>query len=94
MNGQQFLDDDAGYSAWLAANPDGYVINAERKPRPTYVMLHRATCSTISGMPARGRAWTKDYLKFCAASRAEAEAWCVSTVGRGPKPCGRCVGAR
>jgi len=90
--GERFVDDDDGYESWLGANPSGYVINAERQPRPKYLMLHRATCPTISGTPAHGRSWTKDYLKYCAASREDAAGWCQSTVGRGPKPCGRCMG--
>ena len=61
--------DDAAYLAWLDANPNGYVINAEPGGRG-YVLLHRATCthmrshprkivcgSRASGSERRRRAW-------------------------------------
>ncbi len=30
MSAREFRDDDAGYLAWLAAHPDGYVMNIAR----------------------------------------------------------------
>ena len=48
----EFIEDDKGYVAWLAGHPDGFVLNCERPPRPAYLMLHRATCWTISGAPS------------------------------------------
>ena len=53
-----FLDDDSGYLRWLEAHPNGYVVNSHRRPSATYVILHRAACTAISGTPARGRRWT------------------------------------
>jgi len=40
-------DNDQGFLAWLEANPDGYVVNAERRPRPNYLVLHRSVCSHL-----------------------------------------------
>jgi hypothetical protein len=34
---ESFVDDDIGYLAWLAAHPDGFVMNADRDPAPTYL---------------------------------------------------------
>jgi hypothetical protein len=48
-----FEDDDAGYLAWVGSHPHGFVVNTFRKPDPRYLMLHRATCHTITGKPAR-----------------------------------------
>jgi hypothetical protein len=42
--------DDAEYLAWIAANPDGYVINAEPGERG-YKLLHRVACGTIRYRP-------------------------------------------
>jgi hypothetical protein len=36
-----FCDDDTGYLAWVAAEPDGFVLNHEVHPRPSYLVLHR-----------------------------------------------------
>ena len=42
--------DDAAYLAWLDANPNGYVINAE-PGGGGYVLLHRATCTHMRSHP-------------------------------------------
>ncbi len=66
-----FADDDAGYLTWIAQHPQGYVLNTARQPTADYLIAHRATCPTISGTPARGEQWTRDFLKHCAEHRAE-----------------------
>jgi hypothetical protein len=40
----RFKDDDNGFLAWLARNPDGYVINSERSPKPSYRVLRYSGC--------------------------------------------------
>ncbi len=37
---------DAEYSSWLAANPNGYVLNVRRRPDPDNVVLAR--CRTFA----------------------------------------------
>jgi predicted nuclease with RNAse H fold len=66
----KFQDDDTGYLAWQAANPDLYVINAERSLNPYNLVLHRAICRTISGVPPRGGPWTGAYVKICGSRTA------------------------
>ena len=70
-----FVDDEDGYLGWLGVHSTGYVLNCERDPRATYLVVHRATCGTISGEPARGRNWTAAYQKVCADSLPELEDW-------------------
>jgi hypothetical protein len=55
-----FIDDDGSYTDWIARNPEGFVLNTYREPTPRYLKLHRATCRTINGHPARGVRWTAD----------------------------------
>jgi hypothetical protein len=62
---RRFIDDDAGYLRWLAANPDGYVINAARTRTSGPLVLHHASCRTINGVPSRGTRWTGPYIKLC-----------------------------
>ncbi|MCA1481527.1 hypothetical protein, partial [Bradyrhizobium sp. NBAIM08] len=83
-----FKDDDGGYRDWLARHQgtDSFVLNAERNPKATYLILHRATCHTISGEPARGAQWTHDFIKVCG-TRAELEAF-ARTVEGTPQLCG------
>jgi hypothetical protein len=87
---ERFQDDDTGYERWLAGHPDLYVLNAARNPAPNYLMLHRATCRTIAGAPARGARWTGDYIKFCG-NRAELEEFAQTHVGGQAHPCRRCL---
>lgn len=86
-----FRDDDAGYLGWLAAHPAGFVLNVERTPRPSYLMLHRASCRTISGRPTRGGPWTGPYIKVCSDDQLHIAAWAGQRVGAAPTPCGICL---
>ncbi len=82
-------DDDPGYLRWLAAHPHDFVINTTRPSRGDYLTLHRASCSTITGSPARGSTWTEgDFLKACG-TRAELEVWARGQAGEALS-CGLC----
>ncbi len=90
----EFLDDDEGYFAWLAANSDGFVLNVPRLPKPSYVVLHRATCGSISSDKHVPGAYTeRSYRKVCASSVAELQD-AAKREGRGDgsfsKRCGLC----
>lgn len=84
-----FIDDDPGYLRWVSQNRDGYVVNAYRNPTPAYLMLHRATCRTITGNPTRGRQWTGDYMKACG-SLAELRTWASQVVQGELRRCQLC----
>ncbi|HUV80802.1 MAG TPA: hypothetical protein VMW40_08305 [Candidatus Bathyarchaeia archaeon] len=45
---KKFIDDDRGYLDWIDRNPRGFVVNTYRNPSSKYLILHRATCGTIS----------------------------------------------
>lgn len=44
----EFVDDDAGYLAWIDKHPNGLVLNLRHSPDPNYVVLHLAKCATIN----------------------------------------------
>jgi hypothetical protein len=85
-----FRDDDGGFFAWLEGNPDGYVINSERNPKPTYLVLHRPSCPHFKG--GTELHWTKDYVKFCSPDRRDLEEWAAGTVGGEVTLCRTCFG--
>ena len=86
-----FVDDDQGYLQWLASHPRELVVNTYRRPNPSYLFLHRSSCHTISGTPARGKRWTTgDYAKFCSDDRADLEVWAQRQVGGMLKRCPFC----
>jgi hypothetical protein len=88
----EFADDDDGYLRWVRRHPHGFVLNCERSPRADYIVLHRSTCNTISGTPARGDAWTKDYMKVGATDREGLVRWAESRTSAKPTLCGICFG--
>lgn len=85
-----YRDDDEGYLAWLSAHRSGFVLNVARRPRPTYAILHRATCRTINGTPPRGGPWTGPYIKICSDDDLQIAAWTGRVLGTAPKRCGVC----
>lgn len=85
-----YVDNEDGYRDWLAANPDGFVLNTTRVPSAPYLILHRSSCRTIN-RPADQRAWTHDYGKACANTRSAIEAWARVTTG-GVSECRLCLG--
>lgn len=78
-----FEDDEVGYLAWLEQNPNGFVLNTERPPRPGYMFLHTSGCGYIS-IP-RGKAkpdpfTTRHYMKVCATDTDDLLPW-MATKG-------------
>jgi hypothetical protein len=91
---REFRDDDAGYLAWLAAHPNGYVINILRSHNATEARVHHADCRTINGQNPLAAGWTSQYVKVCAEQLAELDQWASDQVG-GPIPrCQTCHPAR
>lgn len=87
----RFLDDDLAYLNWLASNPTGWVVNSNRTASSGYLVLHRSTCYTITGTPARGSTWTEgDFAKTCSTDQGALRHWCQANTGAQPHPCGSC----
>lgn len=85
-----FCDDDAGFFDWLDRHANGLFINAERKPRPTYLVLHLVGCAHFDRSPSLQ--WTKDYIKICSDHRSELEEWASDVVGGEVTLCRSCFG--
>src|SRR5271166_1884140 len=68
----RFSGDDLGYLAWIAAHPDGFVLNVSCPPDPHCVVLHRANCKSISNQTYEPNAFTgRKHHKICASNEAE-----------------------
>jgi hypothetical protein len=73
-----FVDDEASYLEWMQNHPDGFVVNTNRTPAPSYMQLHRSGCASISeyeGDATPGGFTERDYAKACADSIEELKAW-------------------
>ena len=77
-----FIDDDAGFIRWRDTHPDGFIVNHDREPKPSYLKLHRATCQTLQGvLPGRGDNWTTAYAKTCSDDLNELRQWARNLGG-------------
>src|SRR5205085_7162313 len=85
-----FRDDDAGFFDWLDDHPNGFFVNTERNPKPTYLVLHVSDCSHFDRSPSLK--WTHEYVKVCADRRDELEAWAEERVGGEITLCRSCFG--
>jgi len=75
---KKFENDEQGYTAWLQAYPAGYVLNAHKKPKSWYLVLHRASCASISQPTKRakpGGFTTRTFVKVVAEQEAELKQW-------------------
>ena len=63
---REFSDDDMAYVSWITHHPDGFVLNTRTAPSPSYTILHRATCHTISQRRSDGAYTTRGYRKVAA----------------------------
>jgi hypothetical protein len=82
---------DEDYLEWVDEHQHGFVVNALRNLNPGYLMLHHASCGTISGTPTRGKTWTHgDYIKVCAESLEDLRRWAAMETRGRLQPCKRC----
>jgi hypothetical protein len=83
----EFRKRDENYLAWVAVNPDGFVLNTGPQgggnPR-----LHRATCATITTIAPFT---SGSFIKVCSASASELDQWALSRRGAPPRRCGICL---
>jgi hypothetical protein len=87
----EFRGNDAGYLRWLVEHPEGFVLNAEVPPTSSDPVLHRATCGTINGRPARGSTWTAGtYSKVVADKTDELVEWARVHAERPVRRCEIC----
>jgi hypothetical protein len=85
-----FRDDDVGFHTWLDEHPSGLFINAERNPKPNYLVLHMSSCPHFDR--SSSVRWTKDYIKICSDKRQELEGWAEKGVGGEVTLCKDCFG--
>lgn len=96
MAANLFDGNDLLYQAWLQSNPQGFVINARRRLTPSYMVLHRASCSSIRRYRAAasdGAFTERDYIKVCDLKIESLRGW-VREHGRSDgsfsNECGMC----
>lgn len=84
MHAIEFNKNEEGYLDWIKNNPGGFVINLRSDKSPKEMILHRASCRSITKLyrPAKPGGFTeRDYIKVCAQDIQSLREW-VSKNGR------------
>lgn len=85
---------DAAYLRWLSDHPTGFVLKTWRRNDPTYVVLHKSGCHSISRPTAQmgSNPFTgRSYIKICAMDSRMLLAWIREQGGSGfSKRCSLC----
>lgn len=86
----EFRDDDAAYLGWLADHPAGFVLNSRAQFDPGYLILHRATCGTISRDQPPGAYTGRGYVKIAATDHQALMRWAKMRASGFSSVCGLC----
>ena len=86
---EQFVDDDEGYLRWIKDHPNGLVVNSNRSPSSSYIVLHRASCKQVN-TPNRANWTTTGYIKTCSTDLASLADWARRETGGEVAPCKIC----
>ena len=78
---ERFSDDEAGYAAWLAEHPDGFVFNHFGGPHAADNVIHQASCRHLHRAVDAGRRTVQE--KLVAADLRELTSRVNQVRGRG-----------
>ena len=88
MGALTFDNNETGFLDWMAANPDGFVANRDRRGTSKYYpMAHRASCKALH---TRDNYTTNDYYKVCAYTVADLAQWAATDSHRKLRHCKLC----
>ncbi len=86
----EFRDNDLSYLRWLERHPEGFVVNAHRRPIASYLVLHRATCPSITRLATNAKTWTHgQFIKVCSDKVSDLDGWARMVPGELSR-CGMC----
>ncbi len=94
------MPNDNDYNKWIKENPNGFVLNIERRKDPSNIheshpRIHFANCFQLKNQKNQknkkpGSSTTGDYFKVCSNSIEELEQWSWFKYQKGLNPCGTC----
>ena len=92
-----FNDDETGYLTWVSENALGFVVNTRTNLDPDYLVLHRASCSSVRKYPLMdqrpGGFTERAYQKICSRSEQDLANYLSILTGKPnafSKTCSRC----
>ena len=86
-----FDDEEEAYLLRIEANPDGFVVNTDRRrTMPDYPMIHAANHKSLSSDKIGGFT-SGAYIKICSPHRAKLEKFCEREFGRQVTVCATCL---
>ena len=93
-----FESDDEGYLDWVNQHPTSFVLNVRKDPDPNYIVLHQASCLSVTRPLTHAGGYTgRDYRKIVAETEQELRSAAVHQGRRDgtfSSHCSQCFGAR
>lgn len=86
----RFIDNDELYREWTKRNPGGLVVNSFKTPAPKYLILHKASCYTITELKGNAETFTDKYSKTCSNDLDELTKWAKEDIGGELHRCRKC----
>lgn len=84
---ETFVDDEHGFLVWRNRHWQGFIVNCNRSPNSSYLVLHKADCDSLV---RHENYTTRGYIKVCSDSRSELERWAREDIGGELSRCGEC----
>lgn len=86
-----FRDDDDAFLRWRAEHPFGWIVNADRQPKASYIVLHRVGgCGHLEDLSGE-LTWTSSYIKICSDDQFELMEHVRELTGGAPTHCLSCL---
>jgi hypothetical protein len=82
---------DHDYLRWIAAWPDGYVLNCLQSGNPVGSRLHRARCKSISQLQPDKETFVGEWIKVCSTDRQKVRQWALAHLRESPANCQHCM---
>ena len=86
-----FLDEDRAYLNWVTHHRQGFVLDCQRNPTKSHLVIHRATCPAIKHADSKRSHWTTGkHMKGCSLVLEQLTMWAKGQTEHEPTFCPDC----
>jgi hypothetical protein len=90
---EEFINQEEEYLDWLNMHPTGFVLNTFKYPKPSYLVLHRASCRSVGVKPKAyvdGGFTARQFKKVVALEEYELLQWIKTYSSNFSHVCSKC----